>query len=325
MIIMSILLLRPALVAKPAWGGRRLMDDFGMQSDRTDIGEAWVLSCHPDGESVVCGGEYDGMTLAKALSRMEGDPVGLKGRDSVDFPLLIKFIDARDKLSVQVHPDDEYAMAHERDKRGKTECWYILDALDGAELIYGFKDEITREEFARSVADGTFLEHCNRVKVKKGDCAFIPSGTLHAIGAGILLAEVQQSCNTTYRVFDYNRLIKGKPRDLDVEKALDVTRCEPPVYGPEPEGMPVVHDGCTSVLLRECEYFSMTLVTVNGIYADTAGSDSFVSVIVLDGSGEIVGGEGQPLSVKKGDSVFIPANEGDFFCSGDMKLLVSTL
>ena len=322
---MSILLLKPALVSKPAWGGRRLKDDFGMQSDRDDVGEAWVLSCHEDGESTVVGGEYDGMTLAKALSRMEGDPVGLKGRDSADFPLLIKFIDARDKLSVQVHPDDDYAEANERDKRGKTECWYILDADEGAELIYGFKEEISTEEFALSISDGTFLDRCNRVKVKKGDCAFIPSGTLHAIGAGILLAEVQQSCNTTYRVYDYDRLVDGKPRDLDVEKALDVTRCAPPAYGLEPEGMPVIHDGYTSVLLRECEYFSMSLVTVTGIYADTAGADSFVSALVLEGSGIIAGSVWQVRSLKKGDSVFIPANEGNFYCSGDMKLLVSTL
>ncbi len=322
---MSILFLKPALVKKDAWGGRRLIDDYGMKTDLPNVGEAWMLSCHEDGESHVIGGEYDGYTLERALAHMDGDPVGLKARDFEDFPLLIKLIDARDDLSVQVHPDDEYAEEHERDKRGKTECWYILDADEGSELIYGFRHDMASDEFRRAIADNTLLEYCNRVKVHPGDTAFIPSGTLHAIGKGILLAEVQQSCNTTYRVYDYDRLVDGEKRELHIDKAVDVTNCTPPEYSLEPEGMPVMHDGYRSLLLRECDYFIMSLVEVEGVYADSADEDSFVSIIVLEGEGEITGSDGGIFPVRKGDSIFIPADDGNFYVSGKVKLLVTTL
>lgn len=294
-----------------------------------NIAEAWMLSCHEDGESVVLNSDFKGKTLSKLIEDELGmECLGFNGRDFTDiedFPILIKLIDADDNLSVQVHPDDEYAAEHEKDIRGKTEAWYIIDCDEGSQLVYGFKEEITKDEFRSSISDGTLLEKVNRVDVKPGDVAFIPSGTLHAIGKGILLAEVQQSCNTTYRVFDYNRKgLDGKPRQLHIEKAADVTKCVPPERNLEPEGMPVKHDGYTSILLTECEYFSTTLILSESLYADTADEKSFVSVIVLEGSGKIKN-NGEEYPVNKGDSIFLPADSGSYYISGQTKLLVTRI
>ena len=324
---MGILFLTPAL-KETIWGGNRIRTDFGMETDLKNIAEAWVLSCHEDGESIVSGGKYDGKTLSDVLEKeigMEALGTNCKCESIEDFPILIKLIDADDKLSVQVHPDDEYAAAHEKDVRGKTEAWYIIDCDDDAELIYGFKEDISKEEFRASIENGTLLDKVNRAKVKPGDVAFISSGTLHAIGKGILLAEVQQSCNTTYRVFDYNRTgLDGKPRELHVEKAVDVTNCAVPEGTLEPEGMPVKHDGYVSILLSECPYFTMTSVDVETLYADDADETSFVSLIVLDGNGKIKCGD-EEYDIKKGDSIFIPAASGSYYVSGKVKLLQSRI
>lgn len=321
---MGILFLKPAL-KETIWGGNRIRNDFKMETDLKNIAEAWVLSCHEDGESTVTGGEYDGKTLSDVLEKEIGlKALGTNCKDCEsieDFPILIKLIDADDKLSVQVHPDDEYAAANEKDIRGKTEAWYIIDCDDDAELIYGFKDDISKEEFRASIENGTLLDKVNRAKVKPGDVAFISSGTLHAIGKGILLAEVQQSCNTTYRVFDYNRTgLDGKPRELHIEKAVDVTKCSIPDGTLDPEGMPVKHDGYVSILLSECPYFTMTSIDVDTLFADDADETSFVSLVVLNGEGTIKCGD-ETRELKKGDSIFIPANSGSFYVSGKVKLL----
>lgn len=323
---LGILFLKPAL-KETIWGGQALRDKFGMQTDKQNIAEAWMLSCHEDGESSVIGGEWDGETLSDVIEKKLGmESLGTKcaAFDSAeDFPILIKLIDAQDRLSVQVHPDDEYAAAHEKDVRGKTEAWYIIDAEDGAELIYGFKDDISKEAFRNAIENGTLTEKVNRAPVKSGDVAFIASGTLHAIGKGILLAEVQQSCNTTYRVFDYNRTgLDGKPRQLHIDKAVDVTNCVVPDRDLSPEGMPVKHEGYTSILLSECEYFTMTSIEVNTIFTDEADETSFVSLIILDGEGMIKCKE-EEHPLKKGDSIFIPANSGVYCVSGKVKILLT--
>lgn len=324
---MGIIFLKPAL-KETIWGGNRIRNDFKMETDLGNIAEAWVLSCHEDGESTVTGGEFDGKTLSEVLEKeigMEALGTNCKCDDISDFPILIKLIDADDKLSVQVHPDDEYAAANEKDVRGKTEAWYIIDCDGGTELIYGFKDDITKDEFREAIENGTLLDKVNRAKVQPGDVAFISSGTLHAIGKGILLAEVQQSCNTTYRVFDYNRTgLDGKPRELHIDKAVDVTKCCPPEGTLEPAGMPVKHDGYTSILLSECPYFTMTSLEIEKSYTDTADEKSFVSLIALDGEGEIKCGE-ETRKIKKGDSIFIPANSGIFSVSGELKILHTTI
>lgn len=286
-----------------------------------------MLSCHEDGESTVINGEFAGEKLSRVIEKELGLSclgTNCKNLESIeDFPILIKLIDAADKLSVQVHPDDEYAAENEKDIRGKTEAWYIIDADGGAELIYGFKDDISKEDFRRSIEDGTLLDKVNTVSVKPGDVAFISSGTLHAIGSGILLAEVQQSCNTTYRVFDYNRTgLDGKPRELHIDKAVDVTVCAPPHRSLEPEGMPVKHGGYTSVLLTECQYFTMTLIEADELFAGEADEKSFVSLIILDGSGKIRCKD-EEYDTKKGDSVFLPADSGTFFVSGKIKFLLT--
>ncbi len=321
---MGILFLKPAL-KETIWGGNRLKSDFGMETDLNNIAEAWMLSCHEDGESTVIGGEYDGETLSDVIEKELGmECLGTNCRDYTkieDFPILIKLIDAQDKLSVQVHPDDEYAAANEKDIRGKTEAWYIIDCDEDAELIYGFKDDITKDEFRRSIENGTLLEKVNIAKVKPGDVAFISSGTLHAIGKGIFLAEVQQSCNTTYRVFDYNRTgLDGKPRQLHIDKAVDVTKCTTPDMPLSPEGMPVKHDGYTSVLLSECQYFTMTLIDSSSLFTDFSDEKSFTSLIILGGEGEIKCGS-ETYRVKKGDSIFIPAGSGEYTVSGNVKIL----
>ena len=324
--LLSIFFLKPAL-KETIWGGNKLKTDFNMKSELSNIAEAWMLSCHEDGESTVIGGEFDGITLSKLIE----DKLGLEclgtncsEYESIeDFPILIKLIDADDRLSVQVHPDDEYAAAHEKDVRGKTEAWYIIDCDNDAELIYGFKDDISKEEFRASIEDGTLLDKVNRAKVKPGDVAFISSGTLHAIGKGILLAEVQQSCNTTYRVFDYNRTgLDGKPRELHVDKAVDVTKCTIPEGTLDPVGMPVKHDGYVSILLAECKYFTMTLIDTENLYAGVSDEKSFTSLIVLDGEGTIKCGD-EEYPVNKGDSIFIPADCGSYYISGKTKILLS--
>lgn len=321
-----MLFLKPAL-KETIWGGNRIRNDFKMETDLKNIAEAWVLSCHEDGECTVIGGEYDGKTLSDVLENeigMSSLGTNCQGCKSIeDFPILIKLIDADDKLSVQVHPDDEYAAANEKDVRGKTEAWYIIDCDDDAELIYGFNDDLSKEEFRNAIENGSLLEKVNRAKVKPGDVAFISSGTLHAIGKGILLAEVQQSCNTTYRVFDYNRTgLDGKPRELHIDKAVDVTKCTIPEGTLEPEGIPVKHDGYISILLSECPYFTMTSIDVDSLYADDADDKSFVSLVVLEGNGTIKCGD-ETRDLKKGDSIFIPANSGSYYVSGKVKLLQS--
>lgn len=304
------------------WGGERLKNGYGYESDLNNIAEAWVLSARNDGDNIVKNGEYANKSFTE-LIKNHPEFLGKKGEKYNEFPLLIKFIDAKSDLSIQVHPDDDYARIHEN-SLGKTEAWYILDCSDDAELIYGFNKEITKEEFEKSIKDNSFLNHVNKVKVKKGDIFFIEAGTLHAIGGGILLAEVQQNCNTTYRVYDYGRLVDGKPRELHIEKALDVTNTLPPVRSAEAEGKEEVIGDAKVQKLCSCEFFTMTSLKLNGKYEYNCDNSSFISVLILDGSGSITAGN-TAVSVKKGDSIFIPANSGNVVLSGEFNALLSTL
>lgn len=299
------------------WGGTKLRDEYGFESDLDKLAEGWMLSCHKDGENTIENGEFAGKTLTEIVST-NPDILGENGRNFEYFPILIKLIDAKNDLSVQVHPDNEYAMRVEKEY-GKTECWYILDCDEGAELIYGFNRKITSEEFKSRIADNTFLETVNKVKVKKGDLFFIEAGTLHAIGKGILLAEIQQNSNTTYRVYDYGRLgADGKPRDLHVQKAIDVTNCTPPTRSTDPEGELVECNGYTTQLLTKCDLFNVEKVTVNSAFYGSADNKSFVSILITDGNGTIDG-----IEIKKGDSLFVPANYGNFSVSGELELIVT--
>lgn len=313
---MYILKLKPVF-KDYIWGGTKLRDEYGFQSELTKLAEGWMLSCHKDGENIIENGDFEGKTLTEIVYA-NPDYLGENGNAFEYFPILIKLIDAKNDLSVQVHPDNEYAMRVENEY-GKTECWYILDCDDDAELIYGFNKSITSKEFKEKIADNTFLDTVNKVKVKKGDLFFIEAGTLHAIGKGILLAEIQQNSNTTYRVYDYGRLgADGKPRELHVEKAIDVTNCTPPTRSTEPEGELINKNGYSTQLLTKCDLFNVEKVSVDTSYTSTADEKSFVSVLVTDGNGRI-----EDIEFKKGDSLFIPANYGDFTITGKSELIIT--
>ena len=313
---MEILKLNPVF-KDYLWGGTKLRDEYGFNSDLEKLAEGWMLSCHKDGENTISNGEFAGKTLTEVI-KLNPDFLGANGKEFEYFPILIKLIDAKNDLSVQVHPDNSYAMKVEKEY-GKTECWYILDCDEGAELIYGFNREISTEEFKSRIADNTFLETVNKVKVKKGDLFFIEAGTLHAIGSGILLAEIQQNSNTTYRVYDYGRVgVDGKPRELHVEKAVDVTNCIPPTRSTNPEGDLMEFEGYSLQLLTKCDLFNVKKVSIKSYFDDLVDNKSFVSILVIDGNGMIDG-----IEIKKGDSLFIPANYGTFTVTGNLEIILT--
>lgn len=299
------------------WGGNRLTTEFDYVSFLDRQAEAWVLSCHKDGENIIENGEFEGKSLQQIISE-HPEYMGENGKNKEDFPILIKLIDAKDNLSIQVHPDEEYAQRVEGE-HGKTEAWYILDNDEGAELIFGFSDDITRDEFKTAIESNTLTDKVNRVKVKKGDLFFIEAGTLHAIGKGILLAEVQQNSNTTYRVYDYGRLQNGKPRELHVEKALEVTNCN----------KSIVSSDCISkeenehyvrTLLSQCDIFAFARVDVKDEADFIADKDSFVSLLCIEGNGVLEYGE-ETVTLYKGDSLFLPAGLGEYKLLGEISVL----
>ena len=317
---MKILKLTPA-IKDYIWGGTRLSKEFDMVSFTDRQAEAWVLSCHEAGHSIVENGEDKGKTLAEVIAEKGKSCLGTNCEKFSFFPILIKLIDARDNLSVQVHPDDDYAMKVEGEY-GKTEAWYIMDCDEGAEIIYGFKKDITEEEFRKSIEENTLLGYVNRVKVKKGDIFFIEAGTLHAICKGILLAEVQQNSNTTYRVYDYGRLQNGKPRELHVEKALDVTSTKAIDASGKPMGETVKKDGFSETLLTTCELFTMKRLDIEEKATVTADSTSFVSLVCLEGNGVVMHGD-TCVTLYKGESLFIPASYGEVEILGNLTVLES--
>lgn len=301
------------------WGGTKLRDDFGKDCDLDKVAESWELSCHKDGNSVVVGGEFDGLTLAEYIEKNGRQVLGTNCDKFENFPILIKLIDAKDNLSVQVHPSNEYALRVEGEY-GKTEMWYIVDCDEGASLLYGFKNEISKEEFAQRIADNTLLEVTNSVPVRKGDVFFIEAGTLHAIGKGILIAEIQQNSNTTYRIYDYGRVGNdGKPRELHVEKAKDVTVLGPAKQYPETETESF--DGYSKKLMSSCDYFTTYVLDVESKAELKADGKSFNSILVLEGEGKLVCDK--ELSFKKGDSIFVPANAGDYTIEGNCKAILT--
>lgn len=298
----------PILLSAPLkdyiWGGSKLKDEYGFETELSRVSEAWVLACHKDGDSTVLNGEMKGKPLSEVLKTWGDKAIGERAAKFPYFPLLIKLIDACDRLSLQVHPDDEYAMRVEGEF-GKTEMWYVVDCEPGAQLIYGLTQKIDKSEFERRIRDNTIEEVCNFVPVKKGDVFFIPSGTLHAIGKGILIAEVQQNSNTTYRVSDYGRLgADGKPRALHIDKAIDVTKTEPPTVPYGAVGKTKTFGHSKVRLLASCPLFTAESVDLNGSYM--IDSDGFVSAVILEGTAKATWDEGE-LNLKKGSSLFIPA------------------
>lgn len=306
------------------WGGTRLKDEYGKKTNLDKVAESWELACHKDGKSKIVNGEAAGLFLEDWLAGQDKSVLGTNAASFPYFPLLIKLIDAKGDLSVQVHPDNDYAMRVEGEY-GKTEMWYIVDCEPGASLLYGFKEKISKEEFERRIADNTLLEVCNRVPVKKGDVFFIDSGTLHAIGKGILICEIQQNSNTTYRIYDYGRVGKdGKPRELHVKKAIDVTKLEPPTKPTTALAKIDIMPGLDMKLLAECEYFTAYHATLKGEASLKAGSESFQTFTVLSGSLKLTSGD-TVLDFYKGESVYIPAGLGIYTLTGDATFILSKM
>ena len=298
------LLLKP-VIKDYLWGGTTLKTEYGFKTDKDIAAEGWLLSLHKDGINIVLNGEHKGKDIKEVLDIWGEKALGERAKAFTYFPLLIKFIDAKLSLSVQVHPDDDYALAVEGEY-GKTEMWYVLDCKDGASLIYGFDKDISKEEFEKRIKENTLTEVCNYVPVKKGDVFFISAGTLHAIGEGILIAEVQQNSNTTYRVSDYGRLgADGKPRELHIDKALQVTRCEAPDKEYGNIGLVTKIGENTLRELACCDKFTVKLLDLKDSYTINE-KETFVSVIVLDGNFKASWQDGQ-LELKKGDSLYIPS------------------
>jgi mannose-6-phosphate isomerase len=318
------LLLRP--VSKEIiWGGDRLRTEYGKTAPFEKIAESWELTVREKEMCVIAGGEYTGMSLGDYIASGRRDILGLNGVKYDRFPLLIKFIDAADRLSIQVHPDDEYGLANEGEL-GKTEMWYIMAAEDGAQLVYGLKPGLTAEDFRKAVEENRTEEALNFVNVHAGEVYFIPSGQVHAIGAGILIAEIQQNSNITYRVYDYNRPgADGKPRELHTAKALDVVkiRTEEEIarirfsvpYKPE--------SGCE--VLASCAYFTTlrydTAPGKTALY--TATDRSFASLLVLDAEDAQLECGRFLEPIHKGESWFIPAGSGEIRISGRAEVIVS--
>ena len=303
-------------VSETIWGGKKLIEEYGVETEKSNAAEGWMLSCHEAGSSTVANGVFAGKSFADVVKE---NPVlcGKNAGNFEDFPILIKFIDAMDNLSVQVHPTKEYCELTGKGQ-SKTECWYIIDCEEDAGLILGFKDKISPEEFKAAIANNTLTDYVETVKVKKGDFFFIDSGTLHAICKGILLAEVQESSNTTYRIYDYNRVgADGKPRELHVEDGAAVTKLEK--YS-QPDFSNPALDTDERRLLADCPLFKVWKLDIDGGIDGVAGEASFVSLLIMDGEGTLEAC-GETLSLKKGDSIFIPANAGKYKLSGKLEII----
>lgn len=306
---MEVLKLAPAF-KDYLWGGEAMCERFGYRPQSLPLAEAWVLSCHKDGPSIVENGVYKGLTLTDAIEKEGRECLGTKGKEFSFFPILIKLIDARQNLSVQVHPDDAYALRHENEY-GKTEMWYILDCSEGAYLYYGFKRQLTKAELAAHIKAETLTDLLQKVYVKKGDCLMIEAGTVHAIGAGILLAEIQQNSNTTYRVYDYGRRDKnGNTRPLHIEQATEVATLAPAA---EPVRN-ILSDG----ILAGCRYFTSALAAVEGERVFNVDGESFRSYLCIEGNCRLGG-----IELSAGECVFVPAGMGEIRAVGSCKLIES--
>ena len=306
--------LKPVFQEK-IWGGSRLRSVFGFDIPNDKIGEDWAISAHPHGVSVVENGEYQGQKLDelwqnhKELFGNPTEPV---------FPLLIKILDAEDELSVQVHPDDAYGMKHEGEL-GKTECWYIIDAEPGAEIIYGHHAK-TREELAEMIQEGRWDDLLKKVPVKKGDFFYVPSGTIHAIGKGIMILETQQSSDTTYRVYDYDRKdANGNARELHIQQSIDVTTV--PAITPQIQMKEVRKGNSSIVTYLETEFFNVYEWDIKGITSFKKQAP-YTLATVIDGAGELVVNE-KIYPLTKGASFILPNDVTEWTVQGELSIIAS--
>jgi mannose-6-phosphate isomerase len=308
------------------WGGSRLNDDFAKGIELNPLAETWECSTHPEGPSIVASGEYEGRTLREILC-LHPEYLGTHPKSGNELPILIKFIDAKKDLSVQVHPDDRYAHDHENGQLGKTEMWYVLDATKDAKLVYGLNRDVNKDTLRKSIEEGNIEKYLQKVPIKKDDLFYIEAGMIHAIGAGALIAEIQENSNLTYRLYDYDRVDKnGKKRELHVEKALDVAKLKASDAPRQPLRVLQYRQGCASELLCRCRYFEVHRMIVNTerckqLVGYQADATSFRVLLCTDGCGTFYFDGERPLSFFKGDCIFVPAQSVKIRIHGSAQFL----
>lgn len=310
---MSELLFMEPCFKTMIWGGHKMREKYGYPIPSEETGEAWVISGHQNGKSTVKGGTYDGWNLDD-LWKQHGELFGHPAETS--FPLLVKVIDANNDLSIQVHPDDTYAAVHENGSKGKTECWYVLDCEEGADIIVGHHAR-TREELVQMIDEGKWDQLLNCFPIHKGDFFYIPSGTVHAIRKGTLILEVQQSSDVTYRLYDYGRLQNGKPRELHLDKSKDVITC--PYSGVSTTGAWDDRKDYRVRQLVKSQYFTVEQWKV-GTALDLEQKYDFLLVDVTEGSGMADG-----IPVKAGDHFIVPYQYGTMHVEGNLEIITSHL
>jgi len=304
------------------WGGRAL-EQFGLDIPAGHIGEGWMIADHPNGTTHIVNGELAGLGLDQVREKFGQEWFGSKGFSEVNgrFPLLIKLLDCNDNLSVQVHPTDDYE-GLPKGELGKTEMWYVLDAKPDAKIIYGLKDGVSRETLKDAMENGTVMNQLQEVSVKAGDTFYIPAGTVHALCAGVVVAEIQQNSDTTYRIYDYNRPgLDGKPRELHIEDSLNVTAYEG-------SGATTMSTEGTKpgewLELAKSPYFIVEKGVVNGAWSLSTSADSFTIVVVCDGQGTLSWDNGS-IDYTSGQCLLLPANLGAYKLDGQSTVLRSYL
>ena len=309
----SILFLEPVF-KQMIWGGRQLADQFGYEIPGGNTGECWAVSAHPNGDCVVREGAYQG----KTLSQLWKEEPGLFGNSDLDrFPLLVKIIDAKDDLSIQVHPDDAYAGENENGSLGKTECWYILDCPEGASLVVGHNAG-SRQELQEMIEQERWGELIREIPVKKGDFIQINPGTVHAIKGGLMILETQQNSDITYRVYDYGRLTDGKPRQLHVKQSIDVITVPAPSAADSVKSALALPENTLNELIS-CDYYTVWKLDVAGVMSFEQ-THPFLIMSVIEGEGSVDG-----RRICKGDHFILPQGYGTAELRGEMTLIASSV
>lgn len=301
------------------WGGTKLLEEFGYKSDYDKVSEAWVLSGHKTDSNIV---SQTSETLRSLVEKHKLDILGSKSPLDDEMPLLIKFIDAKEHLSVQVHPNDEQAQLI-NEPFGKSEMWYIVDTEENNHIVFGPKTSLTTEHFKEYIEAGTLEDHMHYAPITPGDSIYIEAGTIHAIQAGTTVLEVQQSSDTTYRIYDYNRKDSdGNLRDLHIEESIKVSNLEPSVGNFKRKSESIDNNEVTK--LEHCEYFNVDNIEVSEKLTIETNTDSFISLIILDGEGSI-NCESETLKIKKGDSILLPAQDNIYTLTGHLTMIKVSL
>ena len=314
-------LLKPAF-KDYLWGGDRLRSEYHKETDLSPLAESWECSTHPDGTSLALIDQNE-IPMTEVLKR-HPEILGTHPRTRDTLPILIKLIDAKKDLSVQVHPDDDYARIYEHGSLGKSEFWYVLEAEPGASLVYGFSQDVTEEQIRQGIADGTIRKYLQKIPVKRNDVFFVQAGTVHAIGKGIVIAEIQESSNLTYRLYDYNRRDRnGNLRELHIDKALDVLNLHSSAEPVQPMRLLNYQPGFASEFLTRCRYFQVERILLNSEASEVSyrtDSSSFEVLICVQGKGVLKGSKLR-IPFRKGDTVFVPADSEALSFSGKAELL----